>query len=206
MNSPGAGARFVVFEGGESAGKSTQASRLAIRRGALLTFEPGDTPLGRELRRLLLSSGAPMGDRAEALLLAADRAQHVEEVIRPALAAGTDVVCDRYAASYLAYQGYGRGLDLEFLRGLSTWAADELAPDLFVLLDICPERARTRLPERRKKDRFEASGDLFQKRVREGYLELAAAQPELWVVVDADRDPEAVSESVQQAVVERLGW
>lgn len=206
MNSPGAEARFVVFEGGESAGKSTQASRLAIRRGALLTFEPGDTPLGRELRRLLLSSGAPMNDRAEALLLAADRAQHVEEVIRPALAAGTDVVCDRYAGSYLAYQGYGRGLDLEFLHSLSTWAASGLTPDLFVLLDICPERARTRIPEPRKKDRFEASGVSFQKQVREGYLELAGGQPELWVVIDADRDLEAVAESVWQAVADRLGW
>ncbi len=200
------GAKFVVFEGGESAGKSTQASRLAISRGALLTFEPGDTPLGGELRRLLLSSSTPIGDRSEALLLAADRAQHVEEVIRPALDAGTDVVCDRYSGSYLAYQGCGRGLDLEFLRGLSTWAAEALLPDLVVLLDICPERARARAPEQRKKDRFEAAGASFQDRVREGYLKLAGAQPELWVVVDADRDPNEVSASVRQAAAERLGW
>ena len=200
------GAKFVVFEGGESAGKSTQASRLAISRSALLTFEPGDTPLGGELRRLLLSSDTPIGDRSEALLLAADRAQHVEEVIRPALDAGTDVVCDRYMGSYLAYQGYGRGLDLEFLRGLSTWAAEALLPDLVVLLDISPERARVRASEQRKKDRFEAAGASFQHQVREGYLKLAGEQPELWVVVDADRDPDEVSASVRQAAAERLGW
>jgi len=200
------GAKFVVFEGGESAGKSTQASRLAISRSALLTFEPGDTPLGGELRRLLLSSDTPIGDRSEALLLAADRAQHVEEVIRPALDAGTDVVCDRYMGSYLAYQGYGRGLDLEFLHGLSTWAAEALLPDLVVLLDISPERARVRASEQRKKDRFEAAGASFQHQVREGYLKLAGEQPELWVVVDADRGPDEVSASVRQAAAERLGW
>lgn len=200
------GAKFVVFEGGESAGKSTQASRLAISRSALLTFEPGDTPLGGELRRLLLSSDTPIGDRSEALLLAADRAQHAEEVIRPALDAGTDVVCDRYMGSYLAYQGYGRGLDLEFLHGLSTWAAEALLPDLVVLLDISPERARVRASEQRKKDRFEAAGASFQHQVREGYLKLAGEQPELWVVVDADRDPDEVSASVRQATAERLGW
>lgn len=196
----------MVFEGGESAGKSTQASRLAISRSALLTFEPGDTPLGGELRRLLLSSDTPIGDRSEALLLAADRAQHAEEVIRPALDAGTDVVCDRYMGSYLAYQGYGRGLDLEFLHGLSTWAAEALLPDLVVLLDISPERARVRASEQRKKDRFEAAGASFQHQVREGYLKLAGEQPELWVVVDADRDPDEVSASVRQATAERLGW
>lgn len=200
------GAKFVVFEGGESSGKSTQAAQLAMWRGAQLTFEPGDTPLGRELRQLLLSSSLPIEDRAEALLLAADRAQHVQSVILPALADGSDVVCDRFSPSTLAYQGYGRGLELSFLRSLSSWAACGLTPDLVILLNISPENARMRSPVRRRPDRFEAQGDAFQQRIWQGYLDLAAEQPDLWAVVDADRPLEQVSETVRQIVSERLGW
>ena len=200
------GAKFVVFEGGESSGKSTQAAQLAMRRGARLTFEPGDTPLGRELRHLLLSSSLLIEDRAEALLLAADRAQHAQSVIRPALDDGSDVVCDRFSPSTLAYQGYGRGLELSFLNSLSSWAACDLTPDLVILLDISPENARRRSPVRRQPDRFEAQGDAFQRRIRQGYLDLAAERPDLWAVVDADRPLKQVSEAIRQITSERLGW
>ena len=200
------GAKFVVFEGGESSGKSTQAAQLAMRRGARLTFEPGDTPLGHELRQLLLSPSLPIEDRAEALLLAADRAQHAQSVILPALSDGSDVVCDRFTPSTLAYQGYGRGLELSFLRSLSSWAAYGLTPDLVILLDISPENARIRSSVRRPPDRFEAQGDAFQRCIRQGYLDLAAERPDLWAVVDADRPAEQVSQAVRQIVSERLGW
>ena len=138
-------ARFIVFEGGEGTGKSTQAALLAQRLGATLTHEPGGTELGAHLREVLLSERTRrLDDRAEALLMAADRAQHVAEVVRPALAAGRHVVCDRYIGSTLAYQGYGRGLPVVELRRLSSWAAGDLWPDLIVLLDVPREVARRR--------------------------------------------------------------
>ena len=197
--------RFVVFEGGESVGKSTQAGWLAVSRGVEVTFEPGATRLGRELRRLLLGgAGGRLDVLAEALLMAADRAQHVTETIRPALEAGRDVVCDRYIGSSLAYQGYGRGLDVGMIRRLSELATGGLWPDLIILLDMDPERARAR--DGAGSDRFEALDMDFHRRVRDGYRELAAAEPELWVVLDADRDPSAVREDVAALVAERLGW
>ncbi len=197
--------RFVVFEGGESVGKSTQAAWLAARRGAELTFEPGGTRLGGELRRLLLdSSGARLDVLSEALLMAADRAQHVAETIRPALEAGRDVVCDRYVGSSLAYQGYGRGLDMPTVRLLSEVATGGLWPDLIVLLDMDPQRARIRGGG--GADRFEAMGTDFHRRVRAGYLELASADPERWTVVDADRSPAEVRDDIAALVAERLGW
>ena len=197
--------RFVVFEGGESVGKSTQAGWLAVRRGVEVTFEPGATRLGRELRRLLLGeAGGRLDVLTEALLMAADRAQHVTETIRPALEAGRDVVCDRYIGSSLAYQGYGRGLDVGMIRRLSELATGGLWPDLIILLDMDPERARARGGA--GSDRFEALDVDFHRRVRDGYQELAAAEPELWAVLDADRDPSAVREDVAALVSERLGW
>ena len=197
--------RFVVFEGGESVGKSTQAAWLATRRGADLTFEPGGTGLGRELRRLLLGeAGVRLDVLSEALLMAADRAQHVAESIRPALEAGRDVVCDRYIGSSLAYQGYGRGLDVDSVRSLSEVATGGLWPDLVVLLDMDPQRARERGGG--GSDRFEALGMDFHMRVRAGYLELAAADPARWVVIDADRPPSDVRGDIAALVAERLGW
>ena len=129
--------RLIALEGIDGCGKSTQARRLADRLGALLTFEPGATQLGVSLRRLLLdTAGSPVSERAEALLMAADRAQHVTEVVVPALDAGTWVVTDRYASSTLAYQGYGRGLDLDRLGRLVQWATGGLAPDVTLLIDV----------------------------------------------------------------------
>jgi len=196
---------FVVFEGGESVGKSTQAAWLATRRGAELTFEPGGTQLGRELRRLLLGeAGVRLHMLSEALLMAADRAQHVAESIRPALEAGRDVVCDRYIGSSLAYQGYGRGLDIEVVGLLSEVATGGLWPDLVILLDMDPQRARGRGAG--GTDRFEALGMDFHRRVRAGYRELAAADPERWEVIDADRPPNEVRDDIAVLVADRLGW
>lgn len=195
----------MVFEGGESVGKSTQAAWLATCRGAELTFEPGGTRLGQELRRLLLEApGARLDICSEALLMAADRAQHVAETIRPALEAGRDVVCDRYIGSSLAYQGYGRGLDVPTVRLLSEIATGGLWPDLIILLDMDPQRARARGAG--GSDRFEAMGMDFHRRVRAGYLELASADPARWGVVDADRSPAEVRDDVAALVAERLGW
>jgi len=176
--------RFIAFEGGEGSGKSTQARLLAEALGAVLTHEPGGTDLGRRIRALVLD---PDGDhaldrRAEALLMAADRAQHVAEVIRPALDAGRDVVSDRFSGSTLAYQGYGRGLDLDDLAWLSRWASGGLEPDLVVLLDVPPEVAVGRLAG--DPDRMESAGRAFHDRVAGGYRDLAAADRTRWVVVD----------------------
>jgi dTMP kinase len=200
--------RFIVFEGGEATGKSTQAVRLQERLGAVLTREPGGTELGGKLRQLLLDPGeAPAGPRAEAMLMAADRAQHVAELIRPALERGDDVVCDRFSGSTLAYQGFGRGLPLDELRVLSDWAADGLAPDLVVLLDLgeapAAAIARERLGE--QLDRFESAGEDFHVRVRQGYRTLAADDPDRWVVVDASGSIDDVAAAVWAAVESRLG-
>lgn len=208
VNDPSPGAargRFVTFEGGESVGKSTQAAWLAASRRADLTYEPGGTSLGRELRSLLLGEAGPRVDAVtEVLLMAADRAQHVAEVVRPALEAGRDVVCDRYIGSSLAYQGYGRGLDVAVVRRLSELATGGLWPDLVILLDMDPGRAKARGGAR--SDRFEALDAGFHRRVREGYLELAGADPECWVILDADRDASLVREDIAAAVSDRLGW
>jgi dTMP kinase len=201
MSTPG---RFIVLEGGEASGKTTQAVLLSERLDALLTREPGDTELGRRLRALLLDPGeAPIHPRAEALLMAADRAQHVSEVVRPTLARGRHVVCDRFAGSTLAYQGFGRGLDVTELSSVSRWAADELDPDLVVLLDVDESVARSRQGE--SPDRFEAAGAEFHERVRDGYRQLAAADAERWSVVDATGSVSEVAEAVWQAVEVRLG-
>ena len=169
--------RFIVLEGGEAAGKSTQATRLAEHLGAVLTREPGGTAVGEALRRLLLDPSRPGPvARAETLLMLAARAQHVAEVIDPALARGDDVVCDRYSGSTLAYQGYGRGLDVSELCRLDRWASGDRVPDLVVLLDVPVEVAR----ERRRsspRDRFEAEGDEFLERVREGFRQLGGGRP-----------------------------
>lgn len=195
--------RFIAFEGGEASGKSTQAARLAARLGAVLTREPGGTALGQHLRQLVLGSdsGMHVGIRAEALLMAADRAQHVESVIRPALAGGRDVVTDRYAGSSLAYQGFGRGLDLAEVEHLSEWASEGLWPDLVILLDVPAEVARGRLVASGvHPDRLEAAGDDFHRRVMEGFRHLAASRPERWQVVDGRGDPAEVSVRVDLAV------
>jgi dTMP kinase len=201
----GSRGRLIAFEGIDGCGKSTQAALLATRLGALLTFEPGATSLGRQLRGLLLDSGMPpLTDRSEALLMAADRAQHVAEVVAPALDRGTWVVTDRFSGSTLAYQGYGRGLDLEALTRLVDWATAGLRPDLTVLIEVPADLAERRLTPGRR-DRFEALGAAFHRRVADGFDRLAAGNRETWTVVDGTGAADEVSESVWSAVQDRLG-
>jgi len=190
--------RFLVFEGIDGCGKSTQARRVAAARGALLAFEPGDTAAGRALRAVVLDDQVPMTPLAEALVMAADRAQHVAEVVGPALVAGRDVVCDRYDGSTLAYQGYGRGLELSALRGVLQVATGGLVADLTVLLD-CPVELAAARRGRADGDRFEGAAGGFLDRVREGFLKLAATSPN-WVVLDAAVDVEALSAAVDAAI------
>jgi dTMP kinase len=197
--------RLIALEGIDGCGKSTQVRLLADRLDAVATFEPGATGLGASLRALLLDRDRPpVAGRAEALLMAADRAQHVEEVIMPALDAGRWVVTDRFAASTLAYQGYGRGLDLDQLDTLVTWATGGLRPDLTVLLDLPVAVAATRrhgdVP-----DRMEAEGDAFLQRVADGFVDLAASAPGAWLVVDATGMVEDVAGRIAVAVDELGG-
>ena len=190
--------RLIAFEGGEASGKSTQAARLAADLGAALTREPGGTDVGRRIRDIVLDPTlGTLASQAEALLLAADRAQHVAELVEPALARGDDVVTDRYIPSSLAYQGYGRGLDIEELRRLSAWASGGLEPDVVVLLDVPASVAADRLEGR---DRMESLGEDFHARVAEGYRRLAADDPDRWVVVSGEGSVEEVAARVREAV------
>ncbi|MCD9624644.1 dTMP kinase [Rhabdothermincola salaria] len=195
--------RFIAFEGGEACGKSTQARLLADALGAVLTREPGGTAIGAQLRALMLSPDThALDDRAEALLMAADRAQHVAEVVRPALAAGRHVVTDRYAGSSVAYQGYGRGLPPDEVQSLSQWATAGCWPDLVVVLVVPPSVSVLRLGG--EHDRMEAAGDEFHARVLDGFLRQAEARPDRWVVLDGDRPVDEVHHAVRAVVRERL--
>ncbi|HVM02088.1 MAG TPA: dTMP kinase, partial [Acidimicrobiales bacterium] len=190
--------RLIAFEGGEACGKSTQAALLASRLGAVLTREPGGTAVGERVRAVLLDrSVAGLDARAEALLMAAARAQHVAEVVRPALAAGRDVVTDRFSHSSLAYQGFGRGLPVDEVRRLSEWATGGLWPDVVVLLDLPAGEADAR---RGRPDRFEAEGAEFHRRVEAGFRALAAADPARWRVVDGTGTIDEVAARVWEAV------
>lgn len=179
---------FVCFEGGEGAGKSTQAKLLGERLEAdghvvLLTHEPGDTPVGQDVRRIVLSpETGHLADRTEALLYAADKAEHVEKVVRPALDRGEVVITDRYVDSTLAYQGAGRALDGSDLEWVARWATGDLRPHLTVLLDLEPSAGFTRFDER---DRIEGESIEFHRRVREEFLRLASADPDHYLVLDA---------------------
>ncbi|MBE3590551.1 MAG: dTMP kinase [Firmicutes bacterium] len=199
----GAAARFITFEGGERAGKTTQARLLWERlreRGipALFLREPGSTPLGEALRHILLSGEYDMAPRTEALLMAAARAEMVATVLEPALAAGTWVICDRYADSSLAYQGGGLELGLEAIRRLNDWATGGRWPDLTFLFDADPAAARRRRDG--EGDRIERRAAGFHERVREAYLQLAAAEPRRFVVIDAALPQEVIAERVWTAV------
>jgi dTMP kinase len=194
--------RLIAFEGGEACGKSTQAARLAERLGALLTREPGGTWLGEHLRTLLLDHTGDIDDRAEALLMAAARAQHVAEVIRPTLAAGRHVVTDRFTGSSLAYQGVGRGLGVTEVASLSTFATGGLEPDLTVLLEVPPATVAVRLAAR-PRDRIEAAGAEFHEAVTAAYQALAAAD-DRWVAVDAGGTVEEVEDAIWGVVRDRL--
>ena len=198
---------LITFEGMEGCGKSTQAKLLARALGpdAVLTQEPGGTAIGRAIRRLLLDpANRAMSAEAEVLLFFADRAQHVAEVIRPALAAGKIVISTRYVDTSLAYQGYGRGLDLDRIRSVAVLATGGLRPDLTLFFDLPLEIGLARVVRRGGRDRLEAEVREFHERVRNGYLELAAAEPDRWIRIDASGS-EADVEARTRAAVEARG-
>ena len=207
---PGRGL-FIVLEGPDGAGKSVQARSLADRLRALrlsVTYsrEPGGTGLGEQVRRIVNDPGPTLrGPKADVLLYSAARAQHVDEVIRPALEAGGVVVCDRYATSTMAYQGFGSGMDRDLLGRIGDWVTGGLQPDLVVLIDVSPQTGLDRraagdvdeLTRWEDESRFDLA---FHTRVREGYLEMAAADPDRWVVVDGSASIDDVAEEISHIV------
>ncbi len=195
--------RFIAFEGGEACGKSTQARLLADALGAVLTREPGGTELGASIRALLLDPAGSVDARAEALLMLADRAQHVREVIHPALEAGRHVVTDRYSGSTIAYQGAARGLGVQKVTELCNWATDGLWPDLVVLLEVPLVEARRRLQG--EHDRLEAEHDAFHEAVAAGFRSQAEEEPDRWVVFDGTRSEAELAVAIRAVVADRLG-
>jgi dTMP kinase len=201
---------FITFEGIEGSGKSTQIALLAEALKArglphLVTREPGGTPAGESIRALLLDSSTRLGPAAELLLYAAARAEHLERVIRPALAAGRLVLCDRYLDATRAYQGYGRGLPLAWIESLHALEPLRQAPDRTLLIDLDPALGLERARGRNRKaaldeGRFEAEDLEFHRRVRAGYLALAQAEPERFRVIDGDAPPEVVQTRIQEAL------
>ena len=197
---------FVTFEGIEGSGKSTQVRLVAERLGprTLQTREPGGTAIGRAVRGILLDpANVGLSPMAELLLYFADRAQHVAEVIRPALAEGRIVLCDRHVESALAYQGYGRGLPLDAIRELGVLATGGLRPDAIVLVDVPLELGLQRARRRGASDRLEGEELAFHERVRAGYDALAAAEPERWLRVDGRGPVEEVADAVWRGLARR---
>ena len=201
---------WITLEGGDGSGKTTQAGLLEgwlHEQGwkTLRTREPGGSEVGVLIRDIVLHHRGDIAPRAEALLYAADRAHHVATVVRPALERGEVVIQDRYLDSSVAYQGAGRVLDADQVRGLSLWGAEGALPDLTVLLDLDPATARRRLDSAEKPfDRLEAEREEFHQRVRASFLVLAEAEPERFVVVDAAQDPDAIAEAVRARVATLL--
>ncbi len=205
---------FLSFEGGEAAGKSVQAARLADTlatrgRDVVLTREPGGTPFAERIRDVLLHArDVDLAPEAQALLFSAARAQHTRDVIRPALAEGKIVVADRYFDSTLAYQGYGLGADLDGLRAMTRFAVGALVPQRTFLIDVPVAVTLARLGARSETarwDRFHGDDRAFYERVRDGYLRLAAAEPGRFVVVDGDRPEESVAADIRRQVDQVLG-
>lgn len=207
-NAPGL---FITLEGGDGVGKTTQAQRLEewfVRRGrsVVRTREPGGTDAGVGIREIVLHHRGEIASRAEALLYAADRAQHIAEVVRPALHRGDVVIQDRYIDSSIAYQGAGRVLSPDEIRRLSEWATEGLWPDLTILLDLEEQDARVRLDAVRDRfDRLEAEESDFHRRVRSSFLRLAHDAPERFLVVDASASPNDITETIVETLLHRLG-
>ena len=196
--------RYIALEGAEGCGKSTHAARLATALGAVLTRETGGTAIGQRIRTILHdTSVTDLSHHAEALLTAADRAQHIHEIVAPALTTGRHVVSDRSVYSTLAYQGYGRELALPDLRSINEWAVHGHWPQLVLLLDTPPAVLERRM-RGRQLDRFEREGDAFHQRVRDGFQAMALAEPERWVVIDGSQPLDGVAQAIRAAVTERL--
>ncbi len=202
-------ALFITFEGGEGCGKSVQAKALYRRLSelaipAVLTHEPGVTSLGKKLGRWLKwAEGTDISPLTELLLFNASRAELVTKLIKPNLENGKVVICDRYADSTTAYQGYGRGLDLEVVKAINSAATQELKPELTVLLDMSVEEGLARKGTERL-DRFESEDITFHQKIREGYLKLAGDEPERWLVVDATQSKKIIEEIIWQRVSQLL--
>lgn len=198
---------FVCFEGGEGAGKSTQSSLLkgsleAAGHKVLLTFEPGDTEVGKALRQIVLSpSTGELSHRTEVLLYAADKAEHVDTVVLPALARGEVVITDRYVDSALAYQGAGRDLVVAEVEHVNRWATADLRPHLTVVLDLAPQTGLGRFEER---DRIEGESLEFHQRVQQGFLDLAAADPDHYLVLDARAPVDEIAAAIRERVLGML--
>ncbi len=200
---------FIVFEGGEGSGKSTQAALLWRRLkkagvNAELTYEPGGTQLGKKIRPALLGNHQRLSPMAELFLFAASRAQLVSEVIRPSLSAGKIVICDRFTDSTVAYQGYGQGIDVKTIDKINRLATLGLKPDLTILLDMSPEIGLRRRPNR-SLDRFEREELEFHRCVREGYQSLAAKHPRRWLVIDATLPKAQIARIIWAKVSPKLG-
>lgn len=219
--------RLIVFEGVEGSGKTTQLQRAQdwlqasgcldslgdrkVRKPLVTTREPGGTSLGMSLRRLLLardgsedSPPPPIQDRAELLLYTADRAQHVEEFLKPQRTLGAIILCDRFTDSTIAYQGYGRGLSLELIKALNAVATDGLESDLTLWLDVDVEIGLKRAQQRGEADRMEQAALDFHRRVQEGFVQLAAANPRRIVRVDASKNPDEVQLTIQEILRQRF--
>ena len=198
-----AGGLFIVFEGGDGVGKSTQVDRLCASLAnegheVLKTFEPGDTTVGAMIRQIVLDPATgEMSPRAEALLYAADKAQHIFSVVRPALERGAVVVCDRYVDSMLAYQGAGRVLEPAEVEHIARWATEDLRPDLTVVLDA---ELSVTVHAKREKDRLESAGEVFHERTRQFFLKLAQHDPEHYLVLDARASREEMAAQVAARV------
>ena len=192
---------YIAFEGLEGCGKSTHVTRLAEKINAIATREPGGTRIGALLRSILADpENTDLNSRAELLLMTADRAQHMSELIEPALQRGQHVVSDRSMYSTLAYQGYGRGLDVDTLLSINTWALNNVLPDIVVWIQISTEEANTRLAKRNL-DRFEREGADFFARIGAGFTELAAKDPARWILIDGLEPKDVVEEKIFAAVV-----
>ena len=202
-----AGGVFVVFEGGDGVGKTTQVDRLCAwlanaGHDVLKTFEPGDTTVGAMIRRIVLDPATgEMSPRAEALLYAADKAQHIFAVVKPALQRGAVVVCDRYVDSMLAYQGAGRALEPVEIEQIARWATEDLRPDLTVVLDA---ELSDGVHAKADKDRLESAGDVFHERTRQSFLELARRDPDRYLVLDARASREEIAAQVAERVTQLL--
>jgi len=197
--------KYIAFEGVEGCGKSTHVKRLAAHLDALITREPGGTPIGSTLRAIMADTGnTNLSPRAEALMMAADRAQHLRELVVPTLASGRHVVSDRSVYSSLAYQGYGRQLDLAELRRFNDFAIESRWPDLVVYIRVDLQVVRTRLLKR-DTDRFEREDDEFFTRVIDGFDRLAAQEPQRWFVVDGAPPKDELEQIIRRGVTDRLG-
>jgi dTMP kinase len=195
---------YIAFEGLEGCGKSTHVKRLAETLGAVATREPGGTRVGAMLRAILADpDNTDIDPRTELLLMTADRAQLMSEVIEPALIAGTHVVSDRSVYSTLAYQGYGRGLGIDAIRSINEWALKQTLPDIVVWIQIPRDEAERRLAKRNL-DRFEREGADFFARIADGFAEMAAADPARWIIIDGTMPKDDVQAAIHAAVSPRL--